>query len=370
MENSVNSTILIVDDEKSCIETLIHILEDSYDICVAINAKGAMDAVKKKPPDLILLDIVMPGIDGYQICENLKNDGATKNIPVIFLTGLTGIDHEIKGLECGAIDYITKPISPSIVKARIKNHLELQLARRDLKKQNIILQENIALREEIQQITRHDIKSPLSCVINIPKIMLSEGGLTQSQQIDLETISKLGYRILSMINNSLELHRMECGKYQLKPKSVDIVKIIVKICEEMQIQFSEKKININISIDGIPLGRDDQFLINGEELLCYTMMTNIIKNAIEACEKKNTIAIDLNNKKVQQICVHNPGCVLEKIRDSFFDKYVTLGKPGGTGLGTYSAKLMAKVQKGDIKLDTDEKKGTIVTVYLPGAKEL
>ncbi len=209
MEDLSKSLILVVDDDRNCAEILANVLESSYNVCVAINGQSAMDAVKNNPPDLILLDIVMPGIDGYEICKKLKNDNTTKDIPVIFLTGLSGVNHEIKGLELGAIDYISKPISPPIVMARIKNHIELQLARRELKKQNTILQENIVLREEIDQITKHDIRSPLSCIINIPDIMLSDGGLTQSQQEDMKTISELGYRILGMVTNSLELHRMK-----------------------------------------------------------------------------------------------------------------------------------------------------------------
>ncbi len=117
------------------------------------------------------------------------------------------------------------------------------------------------------------------------------------------------------------------------------------------------------------MSSDDIFMISGEELLCYTMLSNIIKNAVEACEKKKTVTIDMKNSTVQEIKVHNPGCVPQKIRGSFFDKYMTHGKPEGTGLGTYSALLMAKVQNGDIQLYTDEEKGTSVTIFLPGSAE-
>ncbi|MBF0112905.1 MAG: response regulator, partial [Desulfamplus sp.] len=156
--------ILIVDDTEENIDVLSELLGDDYEVSVAIDGKSALEAVSDNPPDLILLDIMMPEIDGYEVCRKLKADPATKEIPIIFITAMSEITNEEQGLSLGAIDYITKPISPSIVKARIKNHLELHLARKELKQQNEILKDNIRLREEMEQIARHDIKTPLNAL--------------------------------------------------------------------------------------------------------------------------------------------------------------------------------------------------------------
>jgi len=118
-------TILIAEDTPANIDILIEALADRYDISVAIDGETVLNSVRRINPDLILLDVVMPGIDGYEVCRRLKEDQATKNIPVIFLTSLSLTDNEERGLNLGAVDYITRPFNPRIVEARVHTHLEL-----------------------------------------------------------------------------------------------------------------------------------------------------------------------------------------------------------------------------------------------------
>ena len=119
--------ILIVDDTPENIAVLVQTLRNQYELSVSVDGRTALQiAASENRPDLILLDIVMPGIDGYEVCKRLKADPATADIPVIFVTAMNEVADEAKGLELGAIDYISKPISPPIVSARVKNHLELK----------------------------------------------------------------------------------------------------------------------------------------------------------------------------------------------------------------------------------------------------
>ncbi|MFH1113823.1 MAG: diguanylate cyclase [Pseudomonadota bacterium] len=118
--------ILIVDDAPANIRILGQALSSDYRLSVATNGADALEIVRSDPPDIILLDIVMPGMDGYEVCKRLKEDDLTRNIPVIFVTGKTHEEYEFRGLELGAVDYIAKPFSLPIVKARVKNHLELK----------------------------------------------------------------------------------------------------------------------------------------------------------------------------------------------------------------------------------------------------
>ncbi len=128
MDNQL-AKVLIVDDETVNIKVLVATL-DQYDCVVAKSGEKALCiAAAPNPPDIILLDVNMPGIDGYEVCQNLKNDSVTKNIPVIFITVKGTVEEETKGLELGAVDYIAKPFSPSIVKARVANHIELKQQR-------------------------------------------------------------------------------------------------------------------------------------------------------------------------------------------------------------------------------------------------
>ncbi|ANC92196.1 GGDEF domain-containing protein [Azospirillum humicireducens] len=118
--------ILVVDDIPSNVHVLSRILKDEYDIYFATDGEKALDLVQVRMPDLVLLDIMMPGMDGFEVCRRIKGDPATHDIPVIFISAKSEVEDETRGLEVGAIDFITKPISPPIVKARVRNHLLLK----------------------------------------------------------------------------------------------------------------------------------------------------------------------------------------------------------------------------------------------------
>lgn len=130
--------VLIVDDERLNITVLAALMGDEYDIVVAKNGAQALKRARaEQPPDLILLDVIMPDIDGYEVCRQLKADEVTRHIPVIFITVKSTVEEETRGLETGAVDYITKPFSPAIVKARVANHLELKRQRDMLQHLNL-----------------------------------------------------------------------------------------------------------------------------------------------------------------------------------------------------------------------------------------
>jgi putative two-component system response regulator len=150
-------TILAIDDTPANIDVVKGVLASNYLVQAAVNGKMALKIIEKKRPDLILLDIMMPEMDGYEVCRRLKENEETRDIPIIFLTAKAEVSDETKGLELGAVDYITKPISPGILKERVKNHLELKSARDYLKQQNEILEEKVIERtqqmEELQDVT-------------------------------------------------------------------------------------------------------------------------------------------------------------------------------------------------------------------------
>ena len=125
-------TLLVVDDAVSIIDILIDALGGDYTMRVATNGTSALNSLQKARPDLVLLDIMMPGMDGFEVCRRLKDDPETRDIPIIFLTALNEDGDETRGLELGAVDYITKPFNPAIVRARVRNHLELNAQREHL----------------------------------------------------------------------------------------------------------------------------------------------------------------------------------------------------------------------------------------------
>ncbi|MBF0549403.1 MAG: two-component system response regulator [Deltaproteobacteria bacterium] len=151
MRDLSKCTILVVDDTETNIDILMETLGDTYEISVAMDGPTALEYAKTSLPDLILLDVVMPGMDGYEVCRRIKADPKTRHIPIIFVTAMAEREDETRGLELGAIDYLTKPISPPIVLARVKNHLELKVAKEELERQNVILEQKVE--ERTQQLT-------------------------------------------------------------------------------------------------------------------------------------------------------------------------------------------------------------------------
>lgn len=147
-------TILVVDDTETNVEILLEALSGDYEISVAMDGLSALEAISENKPDLILLDIMMPEMDGYEVCKRLMEDQSTRQIPIIFLTAMTEIENKTKGFEVGAADYITKPFEIAEVKARVRTHLSLMLARKELANQNLILEERVQERTAELKQTR------------------------------------------------------------------------------------------------------------------------------------------------------------------------------------------------------------------------
>lgn len=357
--------ILVVDDEPKNLQLLRQILKEDYNLVFAKTGEDALKNTVLHLPDLVLLDVMMPGIDGYGVCRQLKADEKTRDIPVIFVTAKEGVQDETEGFGVGGVDYITKPVSPPVVRARVKNHLELKQARQELVNQNKELIEASRLRKDVENMTRHDIKNPLSIILGFSQLIQTDKTLSEKTAENIEAIEIAAYRILDMINQSLDLFKMEQGTYQWLPVAVDIAQIIRKIVHESQNLAREKRVWINTLANGTPLNEGADFLVQGEELLCYSMLANLIKNALEASSPTEQITVILDEEKdTIVIRIHNCGVVPPDIRDNFFGKYITSGKNKGTGLGTYSAKLIAETQQGHINMTSSADEGTTVTVTL------
>ncbi|MBF0224914.1 MAG: PAS domain S-box protein [Desulfobacterales bacterium] len=222
------------------------------------------------------------------------------------------------------------------------------------------------LKEDVDRIIHHDLKSPLSTIIGFPEILMMDDNLTLKQIEFLENIESAGKKMLNMINLSLDLYKMETKKYQCMPAAVNIITLLKKITDEQEVIIRLKKLELEIFVNKNITKDNFQVIIYAEELLCYSMLSNLIKNAIEASPNWEKIFINVDNTENSSIItIHNKGLVPNEIKDKFFSKYSTFGKKKGTGLGTYSAKLIAETHGGSISMKTSEYDGTKVTVILP-----
>ncbi len=370
-KNEKSSTILIVDDVRENIDLLRETLSD-YHCLIALDGPTALQIANgPKKPDLIILDILMPDMDGYEVLQELKKNERTAKIPVIFLTGKKHETDEVRGLELGAVDYITKPINPYIVRARVKTHLSLKAALEKVENQNKELMEMAKIKEDVENITRHDLKSPLTAVIgNVSLLLEMEKCEEKLTKRILQNTLRAAYRILDMVNRTLDLYKMEKGIYKVNYEPVNIVELLNNLFEELNRSFGYKNFKAEIFVNNHPVKEKEFFIIEGEPFLFYSLFMNLITNAIEASPQNGVVRVYLesNGGAVVKIC--NQGVVPPEVRERFFEKFTTSGKRHGTGLGTYSAKLITQTMGGEIKMQTSEEEGTIVTVHLPKKRQL
>ncbi|WP_321491305.1 ATP-binding protein [uncultured Desulfobacter sp.] len=226
------------------------------------------------------------------------------------------------------------------------------------------------LKEEVEHITRHDLKGPLTGIINIPALIRREKGLTALQEKYLDNIKVAGFRMIEMINMSLNLYKMEMEQYQFAPIDINFKELVQRVIDELEGFSSQMEISIRFDIkEGADYGQE-AFIAPGEEILCVTLFQNLLKNAIEASPEDGNVSVFLSRTQGHiQVRIHNKGKVPDQIFPHFFDKYATFGKSGGTGLGTYSAKLFTQIHNGEIEMTSDDETGTMLTIRFPAGPE-
>ncbi|SFD33685.1 response regulator [Massilia yuzhufengensis] len=350
-------TVLIVDDIPTNIEVLAGVLKDDYAIKVAISGKKALEIADAFHIDLILLDIMMPLMDGFETCRQLKANPKTAGIPIIFLSARDGTEDVVAGLRLGAVDYVSKPADPTILKARLSAHLLLATAMQDIKRQNELLIDNARLREDVERITRHDLKSPIAVALHGTQALLVSP-LTPTQREHAHMIETAAENALEMINRTLDVYKMEQGSYQPALQIFDLGDMLGKVCRQASFTFDSNDVTIGFE-------QPEDVMCLGEPLLCYSLFNNVLKNAIEASPPGGKVSVNIAPGYGNlHVMVDNAGEVPAAAREHFFEKYAPSNKIGGNGLGTYSVRLMAEVQGGSVSMDTGHGR-TRLTVTLP-----
>lgn len=264
------NSILIVDDTPENLRLLGDMLEeDGYEVMVATNGADALEnAMADPPPDLILLDIMMPGLDGYEVCRILKSNDATRDIPIVFLTSLANTDDEAKGLELGAVDYITKPFKLGLVKARILNHLSLHRARIELQSYNTRLEEMVqersrqlaeaherlktldAAKDGFLHSISHELRTPANgvlCVAQLAADSIEDRTVREEVQ---ELFNDCRDRLIDTLDYALQLAEIEVGDTRPKMEPIVPEKVYLASVESVR-KFAEQK-SLSFSVTGAP----------------------------------------------------------------------------------------------------------------------
>jgi signal transduction histidine kinase/CheY-like chemotaxis protein/HPt (histidine-containing phosphotransfer) domain-containing protein len=264
---------------------------------------------------------------------------------------------------------LTLGIADQVLSIRRERDLALHAAAQaaQLELQNETLKENVRLREEVDRMSRHDLKTPLNSIVAVPDLMREEGNLSRAQLELMTLVERAGYRVLNMVNLSMDLLKMEQGVYQWQPDAVDIGRLIHRVNADVQRLAATREVRLRVVIDGQAPADASPVFVNADETLCYSILANLLKNAVEAAPDGSTVRVTVRSGDPVCIEIHNLGAVPADIRGRFFQKYATHGKASGTGFGAYSAQLMARIQQGELRMRTSDEEGTTLTLQLQAA---
>jgi len=237
VETLKGNTVLVVDDKLENLDILINYLSMTFGftILVAQDGEKAISLAEQFMPDIILLDIMMPGIDGFETCRRLKVNEATKKIPVIFMTALTDIDSKVEGFEAGGVDYVTKPIELREVSARITTHLTLYNLQRELETRNREL-------DTFGHTVAHDIKNPIALILGYAQILEDETGLSPESQLCLKRIIQSGYRVSNIIEELQLLTGVR--KAKILPQPFDMATVIIEVKQRLEYDIEQHQAQI------------------------------------------------------------------------------------------------------------------------------
>jgi len=359
--------ILLVDDTLNNLKVLSRVLTvQGYQVRKALSGKMAIQACQMIPPDLILLDILMPDMDGYAVCRQLKAAQNTCGVPVIFISALDAGFDKVKAFDVGGVDYITKPFQVEEVLARVKHQLTIQQLQRDLKQLN---QRLIRSNEELEQFAyaaSHDLQSPLQSILGYTSIInLKHQDALQPEVLQyVQKISNAGLRMKQLIQNILDYSRLGTGPNELVP--VNCQEILEEVLENLQ---------GDIAACGAVIKAKDLPMVVGDRSQLLQLWQNLISNGIKFCDHQTSPLLEITfdqDKSSSYWCfsIRDNGIGIDSkyFHRVFevFQRLHTYQEYPGTGIGMATCKKIVERYGGRIWLESTLGEGTTFHFTLPG----
>lgn len=366
MNMKTRPLILIVDDNPQNLQVLCAILKNAgYRIAAAANGTEALSCVNERIPDLILLDMMMPDINGIEVCSRLKKDLRTSGVPVIFISALSDSYNKVKSFEAGGIDFITKPFEKGEVLMRVKTHLELKLAIDTIKDQN-------ASKDRFFSIVGHDLKAHVSSLVYTAKLFSeSMDELEREEIIGLSMeMNKNVTNLHKLLENLLDWAALQRDAMAFNPVSFQL-STLIKDCVHYFSAALEKK-NITLAME-IP----DHVCAYGDGNMISSLVRNLIANAIKYSYENGRIEISSTLLSTGYIEVsvsdHGTGMDPEAVSKLFRmdEKFSTPGTAGekGTGLGLLLCRELIERNDGKIHIESKARQGSTFSFTLPAERK-
>ncbi len=357
--------ILIVDDELLIRHLMRQVFQDEYGLMFAESGAEALATLKEQTVDLVLLDVSMPVMDGFDVLAQIRGNPRTADLPVILISGLQNNTSVVRGLQLGANDYITKPLDTAVIRARVGTQLALKRAADERKQMIAQLKSTQEMQESFTRIVSHDLKGPLTN-IRMAQFMLRDilNGNIEAQHI-LDNMDSTLNGMVEMIRTFLDA----MDSQQLEPEitMVEAHDLVFEVVEQHRIYAERKQITLTM--------QDCDFQVQADERLLRQILTNLVSNAVKFSHADTTTRVWCERRPdtLIRICVGDEGPgIPPHDRDKLFVMFGKLtprptGGETSTGLGLWIVKQLTELQKGRVGVDHPASGGSVFWVELPGA---
>jgi K+-sensing histidine kinase KdpD len=369
MASDNNQKILIIEDNQENIDLLVYFLRpQGYNLITATNGAKGFESVKKENPDIILLDIMLPKMDGFEVCERLKKDPDTKYIPIIMITALKDLKDKLRALQVGADDFITKPFENVELLARVKSllrikeyHDELERTNKELEEKNESLLRMDEFKEELINLIVHDMKNPLFVIQgNLQMMSMSLDNLSPDYiKKYTQRIERSSQQLLRMVVNLLDISRIEEGTMVLKQDMVDINKIIEEIIQRVKEypENTQKEINFEMDPSIADMIFDKSVIERVVENMINFATNNVVEDGVV-----NLTTQKIDDTKIQFTVQDSGTQIPKKFHDKIFEKFsqAEIKKDGyrvERALGLTFCKMAVEAHNGSMCLDLDNPLG-------------
>ena len=321
------ASVLIVDDTIDTLRLLSDLLgERGYDVRAVTNGRQALQAVERDPPDLILLDIGLPELDGYEVCRHLRASERTQDVPVIFITALSDTADKVRAFEAGGVDYVTKPFQVEEVLARVKAHVALRRAQAELADSFTRLRALEQLRDDMVHMVIHDMRSPLaSLLMDLRFLTASAGALSEDGRAALQSALNAVREMTAMASDVLDVSRLETSSMPIERAVWDLTQMARDVCSVLRTTGSERAVDIETA---------DAAAVTCDGALVRRVMENFVSNGIRYSPAGSLVRISIaNGDGAVRVAVHDEGAgVAPEDREKIFEKFGTLADSTGIEL--------------------------------------
>lgn len=364
--------ILIVDDVMSNVLLLkVLLTNEKFAIATASNGRQALEQVEKENPDLVLLDVMMPDMSGFEVAQHLKSNPNTADIPIIFLTALNSTADIVKGFQVGANDFISKPFNKEELIIRVTHQISLVAAKRLILSKTEELQRTIAGRDKLYSVIAHDLRSPMGSIKMVLNMLILN---LPSEKIGAEMYELLAMAnqttedVFSLLDNLLKWTKSQIGKLNVVYQDVDLVEVTDGVIEIFSMVASLKKIRIREM-------KPEKMMVNADIDMLKTVVRNLLSNAIKFSKENSEVLVKMEEVDgMAVVSVQDYGCGISEEgqkkllhTDTHFSTFGTNNEEG-SGLGLLLCKDFVVKNGGKLWFTSKEGEGSIFSFSIPVKK--